>query len=102
GWAMTAAKNARTAALEALIDAHAVELKLPTVRRRFRTLAEEATREQQIPVAYLAAAGGRDDRTRRTQREAPADRRSVPADQATRGLPLLRQPEDPADHDRRP
>jgi DNA replication protein DnaC len=52
---MTAAKNARTAALEALIDAHAVELKLPTVRRRFRQLAEEAVREQQTPVAYLAA-----------------------------------------------
>src|SRR5438067_4377248 len=52
---MTAAKNARTAALEALIDAHAVQLKLPTVRRRFRGLAEEALREQQTPVAYLAA-----------------------------------------------
>src|SRR6478736_10521949 len=52
---MTAAKNARTAALEALIDAHAVELKLPTVRRRFRAMAEEAVREQQTPVAYLAA-----------------------------------------------
>jgi DNA replication protein DnaC len=52
---MTAAKNARTAALDALIDAHAVELKLPTVRRRFRALAEEAVREQQTPVAYLAA-----------------------------------------------
>lgn len=52
---MTATKNARTAALEALIDAHAVELKLPTVRRRFRQLAEEAVREQQTPVAYLAA-----------------------------------------------
>lgn len=52
---MTAANNARTAALEALIDAHAVELKLPTVRRRFRALAEEAVREQQTPVAYLAA-----------------------------------------------
>ena len=52
---MTATKNARTAALEALIDAHAVELKLPTVRRRFRALAEEAVREQQTPVAYLAA-----------------------------------------------
>jgi DNA replication protein DnaC len=52
---VTAAKNARTAALEALIDAHAVELKLPTVRRRFRALAEEAVREQQTPVAYLAA-----------------------------------------------
>lgn len=41
-------------ALETLIDAHAVELKLPTVRRRFRTLAEEATRDQQTPT-YLAA-----------------------------------------------
>ena len=47
--------NAKTAALEALIDAHAVELKLPTVRRRFRALAAEATREQQTPVAYLGA-----------------------------------------------
>ena len=52
---MSAPKNARTAALEALIDAHAVELKLPTVRRRFRTLAAEAVREQQTPVAYLGA-----------------------------------------------
>jgi DNA replication protein DnaC len=52
---MNAPKNARTAALEALIDAHAVELKLPTVRRRFRALAEEAAREQQTPIAYLAA-----------------------------------------------
>ncbi|MEX2194903.1 MAG: IS21-like element helper ATPase IstB [Thermoleophilaceae bacterium] len=51
----TTPKNAKTAALEALIDAHAVELKLPTVRRRFRQLAAEATREQQTPVAYLAA-----------------------------------------------
>ena len=46
---------AKTQALEALIDAHATELKLPTVRRRFRALAAEATREQQTPVAYLAA-----------------------------------------------
>src|SRR5204862_3577002 len=30
-------------------------LKLPTVRRRFRALAAEALREQQTPVAYLAA-----------------------------------------------
>ncbi len=52
---MTAATNAKTAALEALIEAHAVELKLPTVRRRFRPLAAEATREQQTPVAYLGA-----------------------------------------------
>ena len=47
--------RAKAQALEALIDAHATELKLPTVRRRFRTLAEEAVREQQTPVAYLAA-----------------------------------------------
>lgn len=47
--------TARTQALEAVIDAHAIELKLPTVRRRFRALAGEALREQQTPVAYLAA-----------------------------------------------
>ena len=41
--------------MEALIEAHAIELKLPTVRRRFRALAAEATREQQTPIAYLAA-----------------------------------------------
>ena len=47
--------QAKAQALEALIEAHATELKLPTVRRRFRALAEEAVREQQTPVAYLAA-----------------------------------------------
>src|SRR3954464_6453402 len=47
--------NAKTAALEVLIEAHAIDLKLPTVRRRFRALAQEATREQQTPVAYLGA-----------------------------------------------
>jgi DNA replication protein DnaC len=52
---MSANRNARTAAMEALIEAHATELKLPTVRRRFKALADEATREQQTPVAYLAA-----------------------------------------------
>lgn len=52
---MSTARNARTAAMEALIEAHATELKLPTVRRRFKALADEATREQQTPVAYLAA-----------------------------------------------
>lgn len=41
--------------MEALIDAHARELHLPTVRARFRALAEEATRDQQTPIAYLAA-----------------------------------------------
>jgi DNA replication protein DnaC len=52
---MTAAKNAQAAALEALIEAHATELKLPTVKRRFRPLAAEAVREQQTPTAYLGA-----------------------------------------------
>jgi DNA replication protein DnaC len=47
--------SAKTAAIEALIEAHAIELKLPTVKRRFRALADEATRAQQTPVAYLAA-----------------------------------------------
>lgn len=47
--------KARAQALEAMIEAHAAELKLPTVRRRFRAMAHEALREQQTPVAYLAA-----------------------------------------------
>ena len=52
---MSARTSAQTAALEALIEAHATELKLPTVKARFRQLAAEAVREQQTPVAYLAA-----------------------------------------------
>src|SRR5205823_1954578 len=45
----------KTAALEVLVEAHATELKLPTVKARFRQLAAEATSEQQTPVAYLSA-----------------------------------------------
>jgi DNA replication protein DnaC len=52
---MSSASNARSAALEAVIDSHAVELKLPTLRRQFRSLAQQAVREQQTPVEYLAA-----------------------------------------------
>lgn len=52
---MSSRQHAQSAALEALIEAHATELKLPTVKRRFRQMATEATREQQTPVAYLAA-----------------------------------------------
>ncbi len=52
---MTAARNAQTAALEALVEGHARELHLPAVRQRFKTLAAEAAREQQTPLAYLAA-----------------------------------------------
>jgi len=46
---------AKTQALEALVEAHARELHLPAIRARFRPLAQEATREQQTPLAYLAA-----------------------------------------------
>ena len=45
----------KTQALEALVEAHARELHLPAIRARFRQLAGEATREQQTPLAYLAA-----------------------------------------------
>ena len=46
---------AKTQALEALVEAHARELHLPAIRARFRALAGEAVREQQTPLAYLAA-----------------------------------------------
>jgi DNA replication protein DnaC len=46
---------AKTQALEALVQAHARELHLPAIRSKFRQLAAEATREQQTPLAYLAA-----------------------------------------------
>ena len=46
---------AKIQALEALVEAHARELHLPAIRARFRALATEATREQQTPLAYLAA-----------------------------------------------
>src|SRR3954451_15019837 len=65
----TPARNAQTAALEALIEAHAIELKLPTVRRRFRALAEEALREQQTPVAYLGALLEAEHQARAERRE---------------------------------
>lgn len=48
-------KAARQQALETLVEAHATELRMPTVKARFRELAAEATREQQTPIAYLAA-----------------------------------------------
>jgi DNA replication protein DnaC len=61
--------SAKTQALEALIEAHATELKLPTVKRRFRQLAAEATREQQTPVAYLAALLDAEHQERAERRE---------------------------------
>jgi DNA replication protein DnaC len=50
-----AAAKAGQKALEALVEAHAAELRLPTIRRRYAELAREATRDQQTPLAYLAA-----------------------------------------------
>ncbi|MDQ6776026.1 MAG: ATP-binding protein [Actinomycetota bacterium] len=52
---MSQPRNPNTAALEALVEAHAKELHLPAIRSHFRQLAAEATREQQTPLAYLAA-----------------------------------------------
>jgi DNA replication protein DnaC len=54
---MSAPRNndPKIAAMEALIEAHAAELKLPTIKTRFRAMAQQATREQQTPIAYLAA-----------------------------------------------
>jgi DNA replication protein DnaC len=80
------ARNAKTAALEALIEAHAVELKLPTVRRRFREFAADAVREQQTPVAYLAALldAGIQERAERRERRRLLDAR----------FPLIKRLED--------
>ena len=65
----TPVKNAQSAALEALIEAHATELKLPTVKRRFRPLAQKAVREQQPPIAYLAALLEAEQQERAERRE---------------------------------
>jgi hypothetical protein len=61
---MTAARtSAQNAAMEALLEAHATELKLPTVKARFRAMATEATREQQTlrprPTASDSATAAR-------------------------------------------
>ena len=66
---MSARGNARSVALEALIEAHATELKLPTVKARFRQMAAEATREQQTPIAYLAALLDAEHQERAERRE---------------------------------
>ena len=54
----TPARNAQTAALEALIEAHAIELKLPTVRRRFKALAAEAVARAADPGRVPRRAAG--------------------------------------------
>lgn len=53
--------------------AHATELKLPTVKRRFRQLAAEAVYEQQTRVAYLPALLQAEHQERRATREAAVD-----------------------------
>ena len=93
---------AKVQAMEALIDAHARELHLPSIRDRFRALAEEAMREQQTPLAYLAALLEAEVSERAERRETPTARRQIPADEAPRGLPLRSEPEDPPGDDRRP
>ena len=72
-----ATAKARQMALEALVEAHAAELRLPTVRRRYAELAREATREQQTPLAYLAALLEAEvaDRTERRERRRLNDAR---------------------------
>ena len=85
-----------------LVEAHARELHLPAIRTRFRALAAEAVREQQTPLAYLAALLEAEVTERAERREkTPAARRPVPAHQTTGGLPVRRQPEGAAGHDRR-
>ena len=71
------AATAKQKALEALVEAHAAELRLPTVRRRYSELAREATREQQTPLAYLAALLEAEvsDRTERRERRRLNDAR---------------------------
>lgn len=45
----------KTEALDALIDAHAVEMQLPTIKARFPAMAAEATREQQHNLRSVPA-----------------------------------------------
>ena len=77
---------AKTQALETLVEAHARELHLPTVRSRFRALAAEALREQQTPLVYLAALleGEVQERAERRERRRLLDAR----------FPLLKRLED--------
>ena len=83
--------SASKQALEALVEAHARELHLPTVRQRFQALAAEATRAQQTPLAYLAALLEAEVHERAERRER---RRLVDA-----RFPLLKRLEDFSFHD---
>jgi DNA replication protein DnaC len=74
---MTPSPTATEQATHALIDAHAAELKLPSVRRGYRPLAEQALREQLTPIDYLAALLDNEvaDRAERRVRRRIADAR---------------------------
>jgi DNA replication protein DnaC len=89
-------------AMETLIEAHAVELKLPTVRRRFRQLAEEATRDQQTPTAYLAALLEAEvtERAERRERRRIIDAR-FPMIKRLEDFQFSENPKVPPSHDRR-
>ena len=70
----------RAAALEALIEAHATELKLPTVRRRFRALADEATASSRprSPTSARCWKPRRAERAERRERRRLIDARFPP------------------------
>ena len=91
---------AKVQAMEALIDAHARELRLPTVRARFRALAEETTRDQQPPVAYLAALLEGEVQSARSAANAAGSSSALPAGRAFGGFRLRRTRRSPS-HDRR-
>ena len=94
--------NPKTAAMEALIEAHADELKLPTVKARFRAMAAEATREQQTPIAYLAALleAEMHERSERRERRRLIEAR-FPQIKRLEEFRFADNPKDPASHDRR-
>ena len=88
--------------MEALIEAHATELKLPTVKARFRAMATEATREQQTPTAYLAALLQAEmaERAERRERRRLLEAR-FPAIKRLEEFRFADNPEGPPSHDRR-
>ena len=89
--------KAKTQALEALIEAHATDLKLRTVRSRLRALADEAPREQRTPVAYLAALLEAEtaERAERRERRRLVDARAFPPSSASRTSALRDNPSVP-------
>ena len=98
---MSQPRNPSSAALEALVEAHARELHLPAIRSRFRQLAAEAAREQQTPLAYLAALLQAEvqERSERRERRRLLDARFPLIKRP--GVPLPGQPQGAPSDDRR-